>query len=263
MKRFAASMLVAAVGFLILATSVPAKAQKLTLGNEGTYPPFSILGTDGNVSGIEPELAREMCNRMGIECEIVAMDFSALLPSLISGKIDMIVSQLTPLPERLEATEFTVPIIFNPEGFVVPKGWDKGYNNEAMSGMKLGVYKGSSHAKYVETKLPDAQPVYFENNDQMMLDLLAGRIDAVFGGKINWQTLLIDKPEGADWKLSEPDFWATGKKEGMSWAVQKGQVDLVKDANEALESIIADCTYTKIRAKYLAVQLLEEESKCL
>lgn len=263
MTRYALSTVFAAAGFLALMMSNPVSAQKLTLGNEGTYPPFSILGTDGSLSGIEPDLAREVCDRMGAECDIVAMDFSALLPSLISGKIDMIVSQLTPLPERLEATEFTLPIIFSPEGFVVPKDWDKGYDNAAMSGLKMGVYKGSAHAKYVETNLPDAKPVYFENNDQMALDLLAGRIDAVFGHKVNWQTLLIDKPEGKDWKLSESDFWATGEREGMSWAVQKGEVDLVKKINQTLESIIADCTYTKIRAKYLAVQLLDEEAKCM
>ena len=63
--------------------------------------------------------------------------------------------------------------------------------------------------------------------------------------------------------LSEPDFWAAGEKVGMSWAVQKGEMALVKKANAALQSIIDDCTYTKIRKKYLSVQLLEEESKCM
>jgi ABC-type amino acid transport substrate-binding protein len=263
MKQQAISTIIAAAMLLTLVMFNPASAQKLTLGNEGTYPPFSILGTDGSVTGIEPDLAREMCKRMGAECEIVAMDFSALLPSLISGKIDMIISQLTPLPERLEATEFTLPVVFSPEGFVVPKDWNKGFDNEAMSGMKLGVYKASSHAKYVEVNLPAAQPVYFENNDQMALDLLAGRIDGVFGHKINWQILLIDTPDGSDWKLSGPDFWAMGEREGMSWAAQKGKVDLVKKVNEALESMIADCTYTKIRKQYIAVQMLDEESKCM
>ena len=144
------------VVLLAFAVSTPAQAEKLKLGNEGTYPPFSIVGTDGGLSGLEPDLARAMCERMGADCEITAMDFSALLPSLISGKIDMIVSQLTPIPERLEATEFTIPVLLNPEGFVVPKGWSKGYDNAGMSGMRLGVYKGSSHAKYVETQLPGA-----------------------------------------------------------------------------------------------------------
>ncbi len=248
---------------LSLSVAAPAQAAKLLLGNEGTYPPFSILGTDGSLSGLEPDLARAMCERMEAECEIVTMDFSALLPSLISGKIDMIVSQLTPLPERLEATEFTIPVILNPEGFVVPKDWDKGYDNAAMSGMRLGVYKGSSHAKYVETQLPDATPVYFENNDQMLLDLKAGRIDGVFGGKINWTTLLIDTDDGKDWMLSEPDFWAAGEKAGMSWAITKGEMELLERADAALQSLIDDCTYTELRKKYLSIQLLEEEANCM
>jgi ABC-type amino acid transport substrate-binding protein len=262
MKQQAISTIIAVGVLLTLMMSNPASAQKLTLGNEGTYPPFSIVGTDGRVTGIEPDLAREMCKRMGAECEIVSMDFSALLPSLIAGKIDMIISQLTPLPERLEATEFTLPVVFSPTGFVVHKDWEKGFDNEAMSGMKLGVYKGSSHAKYVEVNLPDAQPVYYDNNDQMALDLLADRIDGVFGDKINWQLLLIDTEDGKDWKLSE-DYWETGEREGKHWAAQKGNTELIKIVNEALESIIADCTYTKIRKQYLAVQMLDEESKCM
>ena len=264
MKQRGALRLLAAAGLVGLIAVQPAAAEDLVLGNEGTYPPFSIMGTDGSLSGIEPDLAREVCTRMGANCEIVAMDFDGLLPSLTTGKIDMIVSQLTPLPERLEATEFTIPLIFSPEGFVVPADWDKGYDNDAMSGMRVGVYKGSSHAKYVEDNLPDVTPVYFENNDQMVLDLKAGRIDAVFGHKINWDVLLISTADGADWKLSEDDFWASGTREGMSWAVQKGETDLVSRVNEAIQSIIDDCTYTEIRMKYLpGVQLLEEETKCL
>ncbi len=259
-----ASKIVLAAGIFGLLAGQSAGAEELKLGNEGTYPPFSIMGTDGSLSGIEPDLAREVCKRMDANCELVAMDFDGLLPSLTTGKIDMIVSQLTPLPERLEATEFTIPMMFSPEGFVVPADWSAGYDNAAMDGMKIGVYKGSAHAKYVEENLPDATPVYFENNDQMVLDLKAGRIDAAFGHKINWNTLLIDTPDGADWMLSEQDFWASGEKEGMSWAVQKGDMELVEKVNAALQSIIDDCTYTEIRMKYLpGVQLLEEEAKCL
>lgn len=252
-----------AIMALMLAASGPAVAEKLLLGNEGTYPPFSILDTTGNLSGIEPDLAREMCKRMGVDCEIVPMDFSALLPSLTSGKIDIIASQLTWSPERLKVTEYSIPVVFNPEGFVVPKGWNKDYDNSAMSGMKIGVYSGSTYAKYVETQLPDAIPVAYENNDQMVLDLKAGRIDSIFGAKLNWSTLLIDTPDGKDWVISEPDFWSAGKKVGLSWAVQKGEMELIKRINSALQSLIDDCTYTSIRMKYLDVQLLEEESKCL
>jgi ABC-type amino acid transport substrate-binding protein len=246
----------ATLGALSLASSSVAGDKELILGNEGTFPPFSIVGTDGQLSGIEPDLAWEMCKRLEAKCKMVSMDFPALLPSLISGKIDMIISQLTPIPERLEATEFTRSVMLGPTGFVVPSSWSKGFDNAAMDGTRVGVYKGSTHAKFVETERPAAKPVYYPNNDQMALDLKAGRIDVVFGDKINWQLLLLDTPDGVNWKLS-PDIWDTGKPIGKSWAVQKGKIELVNEINVVLQSIIDDCTYTKIRKKYLQnVQLL-------
>jgi len=260
LKVFAACVIVG-----LSSLSIPSNAadRELILGNEGTFPPFSIVGTDGHLSGIEPDLAREMCARLKADCKMVSMDFPALLPSLTTGKIDMIISQLTPLPERLEATEFTRPVMFGPTGYVVPSDWDKGYDNAGMNDVRVGVYKGSSHAKFVETQAPDAVPVYFANNDQMVLDLKAGRIDVVFGDKINWQLLLLDTPEGKDWKLS-PDIWDTGSKVGKSWAVQKGETELVAEIDEILNSIIEDCTYTEIRKKYLPnLQLLDEEASCM
>ena len=257
------SLLCTAVGLISMTSSVMAADLELVLGNEGTFPPFSIIGTDGGLSGLETDLAREMCARLNAECRIVSMDFPALLPSLISGKVDLVISQLTPLPERMRATEFTRPIVYSPTGFVVPRDWNKGFDNDVMAGVKVGVYKGSSHAKFVVTKVPDSVPVYYSNNDQMLLDLKAGRIDVVFGDKINWQLLLIDTEDGKDWKLSE-DIWDMGQRIGKHWAARKGNTELVTLVNDALDSIIEDCTYTEIRMKYLPqMQLLDEEAHCL
>lgn len=248
-------------GFAHLSSAEP---MKLKLGNEGSYPPFSIITTEGKLSGMEPDLAREMCKRMEAECDIVTMDFKALLPSLISGKIDMIVSQLTPLPERLEKTEFTTPILLAPDSFIVSKEWYKGYDAAAFKGIKVAVQRGSSHAKYLKEHWPEADPVYYENPDQQQLDLLAGRVAAVFGAKLIWAMNLIAKPEGKDFKLSEEDFWVAGEVVGNSWALQKGQFDLLEKVNMAITSMVADCTYTKIRKKYLPIQTLAEEpAKCM
>ena len=47
----------------------------------------------------------------------------------------------------------------------------------------------------------------YDNPEQIRLDLLAGRIDATLGPKINWTLELISKPEGKDWKLDGGEFW--------------------------------------------------------
>jgi arginine/ornithine transport system substrate-binding protein len=74
--------ILAAFAVAVLLPVLPARADKLTFGNEGTYPPFSVIDPSGRLTGFEPELAREMCKRMDAECDIVAMDFKALIPSL-------------------------------------------------------------------------------------------------------------------------------------------------------------------------------------
>lgn len=247
---------------LALIGTQAANADKLKLGIEATYPPFVMQTTDGSLAGFEPDLATEMCKRMKADCEFEPMEFKALIPSLIGGRLDMIVSQLTPLPERLERTEFTIPMIFNPEGFVVSKTWSAGYQNADFTGKKIGANRGTSQAKYIKTNYPDATLKEYDNIDEIKLDLLSGRLDAAFGGKLSWAYGFVEKPVGADWKLSPEDFWAAGEKKGMSWAAQKGNTELVKRANEALRSIIADCTYTKFRKKYMAQRFLPEEANC-
>jgi arginine/ornithine transport system substrate-binding protein len=233
-------------------TGAAAWGESLTLGNEGTYPPFSMIEADGTLKGLEPELARAMCERLRAECQIQAMDFNALLPSLVSGKIDMIASQLWPTPERLEKAEFTDPVLFNPNAFIVQKSWDKGYSPQDMAGKKVAVIQGSSQAKFLRETYPDLELVAYDNPDQMQLDLLAGRVDAAFGAKLNWIITLIDKPEGADWKVSDENFWDTGEPVGLSWAAEKGNTELVQRVNGALESLLQDCTYTEIRRQYFS-----------
>jgi ABC-type amino acid transport substrate-binding protein len=90
---------------LLIAVALPAGAETLKLGNEGIYPPLSIVSSDAKLSGIEPDWAREMCKRMNADYEFVVMDFRALI---------------NPLPERKAKALFSIPIVYNPETFIVP-----------------------------------------------------------------------------------------------------------------------------------------------
>lgn len=248
-----------------------AMAETLKFGNEGVYPPFSILSSDGKLTGVEPDLAREMCKRMKVECEVVAMDFKALIPSLLQGKFDGITTQLSPTPERKEKLAFGIPLFLNPGTFVVPKSSSYTFTKAGLAGkgIKLGVQRGSSMVKYSEAMLGDSVAyVFYDNPDQMKLDLLAGRINAVFDSKINWTLELISKPEGKDWKLDGGDHW-TGDpsvpeaERGYSWVVKKGDEALLKRMDAALTEMIKDCTYTTIRKKYLDITTLPAEAHCV
>jgi arginine/ornithine transport system substrate-binding protein len=256
---------------MLSSVAAPARADHLRLGNEGVYPPFSVVDSSGNLTGIEPDWAREMCKRMNADCEFVVMDFKALIPSLLQGKFEALVSQINPLPERKAKALFTIPIVYNPDTYVAPTSSHYEFTKEGLKNVKLGLQRGGADLLYIQRVFGDSIPVVlYDNPDQIRLDLLAHRIDATFGAKINWTLELINKPEGKDWKLDGGDYWVGDpnmpeNERGLSWITRKGPEGeaLIKRMNDALESMMKDCTFTKIRQKYLQISVLKAEAPCL
>jgi ABC-type amino acid transport substrate-binding protein len=264
-KRLAAAVLIAAVLFC----GRPAAADKLILGNEGTYPPFSILDPSGKLTGFEPELARAMCERMKADCDIVAMDFKALIPSLMAGKLDAVVSQITPTPSRVGHMLFTMVIIQNDYSFVVPADSHHSFTKEGLKGVRMGLVSGGATSKFIMDTFGDSiVPVWYDNMVQVKLELLSGRIDATFGARINWRLDLIETPEGKGWKLDDKQYWLGDpnlpeQERGLSWITRLGNEALIARMNKALASLIEDCTYTKIRDRFINFPILAAEAHCL
>ncbi|WP_256988431.1 transporter substrate-binding domain-containing protein [Bordetella genomosp. 9] len=247
----------------VAAGPAPAAAEKLVLGNEGSYPPFSMVNAAGELTGLEPDLAREMCKRMNADCEIVVMDFKGLIPALLQKKLDAVVSQTKPLPERKEKVLFGRPVLFNPDSYVIPANKNYTFTKEGLKGLRIGLQRGSAQAKYVSEQFGDAvQIVYYDNPDQIRLDLASGRLDLSLGPKISWTNEFLSKPAGKDWKFAGGDLWTGGGEAGSSWITRKDTPELLARMNQALDSIIRDCTFTKLRKKYMQVELLPEEAAC-
>jgi len=259
------------LGLGTLAGAASAQVQKLRLGNEGIFPPFSMVDSDGTVKGVEPDLAREMCKRMSVECEIIVMDFKALIPSILQGKFDLLISQLLPTAERRERLTLSRPLFKNPSTFIVPVNSNYTFTKEGLrgKGIKIGLQRGAATVKWIQDRFGDAiEYSFYDNPDQEKLDLLAGRINMLFQLKINATIEIISKPEGKGWKLDGGEY-EIGQDDlpenmrGLSWAARKGEDALMKKVNVALDSIYADCTYTAIRKKYLDITTGPEDAACV
>jgi arginine/ornithine transport system substrate-binding protein len=254
----------------VLAGHLPAAAETLKLGNEGVYPPFSMVDANGNLTGIEADLAREMCKRMNVECEIVVMDFKALIPSLLQGKFDILVSQVTPTAERKEKMLFSTRIVANPMVFVLPAGGNYTVTKEGLTGkgLKLGLQRGGAHIKVAQDMFGDAvEYVLYDNPDQIHLDMVAGRINMSFEAKLNVVVDFLGKPEGKAYEIVGEEYWigeasVPESERGLSWVVRKGEDALVARMDTAIRSIMADCTYTAIRKKYMDIAILPEDAAC-
>lgn len=79
------------------------KAGKIVLGTSADYPPYEfhkVIDGKDEIVGFDIEIAKQIAKDLGVELEIKDMKFDGLLAALQAGKIDFIVSGMTPTEER-------------------------------------------------------------------------------------------------------------------------------------------------------------------
>ncbi len=165
MAALAAAFSILISGQVALAQDAPTE---IKIATEGAYAPWNFTTANGQLDGLEVELANDLCNRMKIKCTIVAQDWDGLIPSLTVGKFDVIMASMFITPKRLESIDFTQPYAVDPSGFAVAKDSDLG---------KLGV----SAEKF---KLEDEAPAIAAI--EKLKPLLKGKIVGVQAATTNW-----------------------------------------------------------------------------
>ncbi len=81
----------------------------LKLGTSAVTEPFSFVDGSRNVVGFDIELATYVAQKLDMTLEVVNMDFGAMIPALISGKVDMIAACITITEERAKSVLFSEP----------------------------------------------------------------------------------------------------------------------------------------------------------
>ena len=131
---------------LAAALVLPASAETWTLAINATFPPFeSITDSTDSYEGIDIDLADIIAEKLGVEMEISDMQFSALVPTLQSGRADLIISGISPTAERLEVLDFTDSYYYPMNAIICAAG--AGYETlDTLVGKKIGVSMGTSYA---------------------------------------------------------------------------------------------------------------------
>jgi len=223
--------------------------EKLTVGTEGAYPPFNNLTASGDLVGFDIDIAKALCARMAVECSFVAVDWDGLIPALQAGKIDIIAASLTITEERRKHVLFTHRYYATPLAIVARK--EAGLTAtepSAFAGKTLGVQGQTWQAEYAARTFgaAGAEMKLYPSQVEAMLDLSAGRLDAVLSDKIQ----LIDwmKTEGAGCCAMVGDVPGTAAEAGL--AVRLDDMELRNRLETALDAILADGTYDAIRKRY-------------
>ena len=239
--------LLAAVTF-----AAPAQADKLRIATEGAYAPFNFVDASGKPGGFDIDLALALCEKMQAECEIVTQDWDGIIPGLQARKYDIIVSSMSITDERRKVVDFSDRYYKTPSAIVVKKGTE--YTGPAsLKGKSIGVLKGSTQEKWAmgELKPAGVNVVPYEAQDQVYLDINAGRLDGTVADKVEVHGGFLRKPEGKDYGYVGPDQYDTKYYgDGIGIPARKGQKELIGQINAAIKTIRANGTYDKIAKKY-------------
>lgn len=158
------------------------KKGELVVGTAGTMPPLNMTTKEGEIIGLEPDIARYMAKAMDVKIRFEAMPFSELLPALEAGKVDMVLSSMTITPKRNLKAAFVGPYFVSGKSFLtklqtIGSAKDPGEINSPDT--TLAALKGSTSQIFVEKLIPKAKLVTTPNYDDAVEMVLQDKVDAL------------------------------------------------------------------------------------
>ncbi len=244
----------AAVFLLAVAASLPVAAAdpgKLRIGVEGAYPPFSSIAPDGKVVGFDIDIANALCAEMKAQCTLVQQDFDGMIPALQAHKFDLIVASMSKTPEREKVVDFSDKYYKTPNRLIAKAGVTIDGSPESFKGKKIGVQRSTINDRFATAKFTGATIQRYTKQDEVFLDLAAGRIDATLIDSTAGSFGFLKTPAGKGFAFTgpaytDPDYFGTG----VGIAMRKGEAGLRDRVNAAIKAIRANGVYKKINDQY-------------
>ena len=250
MRRFVTALAAAAFAVTTGIGSIAA-ANELRVGVEGAYPPFSWKEADGSLKGFDIDVAHAICEKMGRECTLVEQDWDGMIPALLARKYDAIIASMSITEERKKRVDFTAKYYNTPAMFVTAEGAGLDITPAGLAGKAVGVQRGTTHQCFMEKIFPDADLRLYATQEEVFLDLAAGRLDAQFSDSLQADEGFLKTDAGKGYAFAggaQHDLECHG--EGAGIAVRKGEGELLDALNAAIVAIREDGTYKAINDKY-------------
>lgn len=243
----------AATCAMLIAGVSGAQAEVLKIATEGAYPPFNYVDSDNKLHGFDVDIANALCERMKVECTIVAQDWEGIIPALMAKKYDAVVASMIATDERKKKIAFTNHYYRTPLSVAVAKDSAITDAQTKFKGLTVGAQSSSTQAIYAEDHYAPAgaDVKFYPTLDEANSDLAAGRLDGVIADK--FPLLAWAESTGKDCCKIIGDV--NGTTADASIAVRQEDNALRERLNKALDEIVADGTYKKISSRYFAFDI--------
>lgn len=222
------------------------KAGTLTIATSPDFPPFENLEGE-EVVGIEVDILKKICEKLGVKLTLKQMDFEAVLPGVQAGKFDCGMSGITVTPARQKNMLFTDPYFVATQAIVVKAG-SAIASKADLAGKKVSAQTGTTAEEYC---LDNGYSVSaFNANSDAQTALLNGNVDAWVIDNLTAIAMVETYNEGKadDAKLVILSEAMT--EEPYAFAFAFGSEDLVAEINKIQKTMLDDGTIAGIFEKF-------------
>ncbi|MGG4265474.1 amino acid ABC transporter substrate-binding protein [Peribacillus simplex] len=215
----------------------------LTVGTEGTYPPFTFHDDSGKLTGFDVEISKEVAKHLGVKAEFKETQWDGMLAGLDAKRFDMIANQVGINEDRQKKYDFSDPYIQSGAVLLVHKD-----NSDIKSFDDL---KGKTSAQTLTSNYNDLAKSYgakvtgIEGFSQSVQLIGSKRVDATINDKLSYLDYKKQHPEAP---IKVADEEENGVKSGLLF--RKDSDKLVEEVNKALKAMKDDGTYAKISEKW-------------
>ncbi len=215
----------------------------LTVATSPDFAPYEFYAIDENgdaqLAGFEMALAQYIADYIGLELEVIPMDFDGTLMELQNKTVDLGMAGYSPKPERENIMDFSEIFYTGGQSFVTTQAnADKFTSLEDTNKAEysIGAQTGSIQVDLAMANSPDAELIQLPKVTDVIADLMAGNLDGAYIETVVAQSYAKNYPDLAV-VLDVPY-----DQEGSVVGVSKGNEALLAAVNEAIAAVLADGT---------------------
>lgn len=222
--------------------SLTVAAGTLTMGTNAYFPPYEYY-ENGQIVGIDAEIAKAVADKMGLTLKIEDMEFDSIISAVQSGKVDMGLAGMTVTEDRLQNVNFSNTYAQGVQVVIVKEGSDITTLDD-VAGKKIGVQLSTTGDAYASDDFGEENVEKFNKGNDAVLALLNDKVDCVI---IDNEPAKAYVAANAGLKILDTEYVT----EDYAAAINKKNTELLEAVNKALEELTADGTIQSIIDKYI------------
>ena len=222
----------------------------LTVVTSPDYAPYEFYALDANgkptLAGFDMDLAQYIADYLGLTLDVIPVDFNGIIGEMGAGVADLAMAGLSPDPERLEKMDFSDIYYGGKQAFITTtakKDMFTDLNSLNNADASIGAQNGTIQMDLASEYSKDADIVSLTKATDIIADLVAGNLD---GAYIEWDVAVSYQKNYPELQIvCEVPY----SEDGNVIGVAKGNADLLKYVNEALNKCIESGTFNQYLEK--------------